>query len=300
MPQWKNNDTASNSVLWGVVGFNKTGNSVNRDAFYDNITVNDYTNNGVAMNEVVGQFAVNTTEAGIASGPVVQIIITDNGTGYIANSTITFTAVQGGSAAAATGTANTFGKISTFNISNAGSAYQRNPTIAFAAPANTAFNGNTAITGGPSTGLTTDANSTITAAILTVPTANAAFKVGDRVKYRVDAGNTAVGGLTTETIYFIQHANTTKIALAATSGGDRITLTKSAGMDPQAGHFLQGITATGAAVVGGAKNMGVAHAGWNVRTVGTGGRAGRVQYETLVAMGSIAGDGSDDDVLPDS
>jgi hypothetical protein len=42
-----------------------------------------------------------------------------------------------------------------------------------------------------------------------------------------------------------------------------------------------------------------AHAGWNLRTVGQGGRAGRVFYETLVAMGSMAGDGSDDTLLPD-
>jgi hypothetical protein len=41
------------------------------------------------------------------------------------------------------------------------------------------------------------------------------------------------------------------------------------------------------------------HAGWNLRTVGSGGRAGRVNYETLVAMGSLSGDGSDDSVLPD-
>ena len=291
MSQWKNDDSAGNSVLWGVVGFNKTGNSVNRDAFYDNITVND-----IAPNKVAGQFGVDTTEMAVGSGNVAQIIITNAGTGYTANSTITFTPVQGGSSAAATGTANTFGKISTFNISNAGSAYQINPTIAFAAPANTGFNANSAVTGGPSTGLTTDANSTITVAIVTVPTANAAFKVGDQIKYRVNSGNTANIGLTNETIFFIQHANTTKVALAATSGGDRITLTKGFTED----HYLQGITATGAAVVGGAKNKGVAHAGWVVRTVGTGGRAGRVQYETLVAMGSMTGDGSDDDVLPDS
>lgn len=38
----------------------------------------------------------------------------------------------------------------------------------------------------------------------------------------------------------------------------------------------------------------VAHAGWVLRTEGTGGRAGRVQYETLVAMSSITGDAADD------
>lgn len=37
-----------------------------------------------------------------------------------------------------------------------------------------------------------------------------------------------------------------------------------------------------------------AHAGWVIRTEGSGGRAGRVQVETLVAMGSMTGDGPDD------
>lgn len=41
-----------------------------------------------------------------------------------------------------------------------------------------------------------------------------------------------------------------------------------------------------------------AHSGWVVRTVGQGGRAGRVQYETLVAMGSMTGD-AEDTVFPD-
>lgn len=41
-----------------------------------------------------------------------------------------------------------------------------------------------------------------------------------------------------------------------------------------------------------------AHAGWNLRTVGRGGRAGRVHYETLVAMGSMSSD-SEDSVFRD-
>lgn len=35
------------------------------------------------------------------------------------------------------------------------------------------------------------------------------------------------------------------------------------------------------------------HAGWVMRTTGTGGRAGRVHVETLVAMGSMSGDAED-------
>lgn len=48
-----------------------------------------------------------------------------------------------------------------------------------------------------------------------------------------------------------------------------------------------------------AANKSIPHSGWNLRKEGTGGRAGRVTYETLVAMGSMGGDGSDDTYLPD-
>lgn len=41
---------------------------------------------------------------------------------------------------------------------------------------------------------------------------------------------------------------------------------------------------------GNASSESVAHAGWILRTEGTGGRAGRVHNETLVAMSSITGD----------
>lgn len=40
-----------------------------------------------------------------------------------------------------------------------------------------------------------------------------------------------------------------------------------------------------------------AHAGWNLRTAGTGGRAGRVHYETLIAMGSMSGDADANTIL---
>ena len=43
----------------------------------------------------------------------------------------------------------------------------------------------------------------------------------------------------------------------------------------------------------------LAHTGWVKKTVGTGGRAGRVHYETLVAASSITGD-AEDIATPDS
>lgn len=47
-----------------------------------------------------------------------------------------------------------------------------------------------------------------------------------------------------------------------------------------------------------ANGGGIAHSGWVLRTEGSGGRAGRVSYEVLVA-GGISGDASDDAILPD-
>jgi hypothetical protein len=58
-----------------------------------------------------------------------------------------------------------------------------------------------------------------------------------------------------------------------------------------------GVDTTEQGVAGNAKG---GHAGWVIRTAGTGGRAGRVHIETLVAMGSMTGDGgaiANDDVI---
>jgi hypothetical protein len=50
----------------------------------------------------------------------------------------------------------------------------------------------------------------------------------------------------------------------------------------------------------GSNGTTLTHAGWVRRTVGTGGRAGRVQQEVLVAMGSMTGDQADDIQYPDA
>lgn len=60
-----------------------------------------------------------------------------------------------------------------------------------------------------------------------------------------------------------------------------------------------GVSAGEAQAARAGANTKMAHAGWNLRVEGTGGRAGRVHYETLVAMSSIGTDASDDTTLPD-
>ena len=48
-----------------------------------------------------------------------------------------------------------------------------------------------------------------------------------------------------------------------------------------------------------AEGSTISHTGWNLRTVGTGGRAGRVSWECLVA-GSMSGDATEDGATPDA
>lgn len=275
-------DAASNSALWGVAGYNKAPTTTNRDAFYDNVSRGAF-----VTNMIVGQFGVDPAEIAVTGGNVVHITVTNNGSGYTANASVTITATNGGSGATANAIANTFGKIASVNVVSAGSLYKTPPTITISAPASTSFNANSAVTAGAGGG----ANSVITLSSAGV------FVAGDYVTYAAAAGNTAVGGLTSGATYVIQFANSTVVALTDSVGGSRITLTKGF---TETGHTITGKTATAVAAVGGGKNTGIAHAGWVVRKVGTGGRAGRTQYETLVAMGSIISDGNDDSVLPDA
>ncbi len=116
------------------------------------------------------------------------------------------------------------------------------------------------------------------------------FQVGDKVVYDVKTGNTAISPLADGTAYYIASSNATTISLAATNGGTALVLVPGAG---ETGHGLTGETATAAAVLSSGGDKNVAHAGWVKRTVGTGGRAGRVFYETLVAGGTIGGDQED-------
>ena len=278
MSQWKNDDSAANSVLWAVTQYNKAPNTSNQTDFFGNVTADAYVT-GIT----VGQFGVDATEASVSNGAVREVVFTSRGSGYGANATLT---VSGGlgNTVAATGNAqaNSTGRISAINFTNNGIGYTLAPTLTIAAPAAVTFNALTAVS---------NTNDTIT-----LTSANSKFLAGDRVQYLVAAGNTAVGGLSNANYYYIAFSNTTVVTLAATSGGANIDLTASVS---ETGHSLTGETATAVAVLSGEKG-GIAHAGWVVRTLGTGGRAGRVQYETLVAMGSMTSDASDDTRIPDA
>ena len=87
------------------------------------------------------------------------------------------------------------------------------------------------------------------------------------------------------------------------SGGIIQTVTLTAGgAGYSAAPVITAATGSGLSVevsMGEGENT-ITHTGWNKRTVGTGGRAGRVFWECLVAGSMATGAGDDDIVTPDA
>ena len=86
-----------------------------------------------------------------------------------------------------------------------------------------------------------------------------------------------------------------------------IVLLSGTGNNSQYFEIVAGTRATATAVKGlgegDTTNVGgtsIVHTGWNLKVAGSGGRAGRVQWETLVATSDVTSDGSDDLTLPDA
>ena len=181
------------------------------------------------------------------------------------------------------------GSVTGFTITNVGSNYQSVPDVTIAAPVGS---GNLDLT---SPGVLIKADDEI------VVPANfyAAITTGVAVTY-TEGGSGAQTDLTTGTVYYLIKSGTAnKISLATSYenaiNGDKIDLTDEA--SGGTAHTFIGATATATASRGaggfGANSETGFHVGWVKRTVGTGGRAGRVQYETLVAASSISGDFED-------
>ena len=100
------------------------------------------------------------------------------------------------------------------------------------------------------------------------------FDLGQTVT--VSGTNTGTGSITNGTYYITATNGTTNATLSATPGGSAITTT--------AGTTV-GLTFV--AKTASAAHTGVAHTGWVRTVVGSGGRSGRYQYETLVANKNV-------------
>ena len=191
-----------------------------------------------------------------------------------------------GDTATATATVSS-GKVSGFTVTGVGSDYQSIPAVTVAAPSEKTFNAQSAVS---------TANDTITIS-------NHGFATGDQLTYS-DKGGTVIAGLTDGGTFFVirESANAFKLATSLSNASSGTAVDITAGSSEN--HGVTGVTATATASAGlgtdGDNNESeVAHIGWVKKTVGTGGRAGRVHYETLVAASSISGD-AEDIATPDS
>ena len=196
-------------------------------------------------------------------------------------------------ATAVLGSGDTLGEVIRVDISGVGSAYTSAPTVTIAAPATETvdMSDGTKIVDG-------------TDEIVVSAGFYGAIKTGDKVTYAAPgtAPNTVPTGFTDDTDFFIiKSANSNKVLIASTRQNalDGTNITIATGSASGTAHTLIGETPTATATLGlgtPGNDVGgreIAHVGWVKRTVGTGGRAGRVQYETLVAASSMTGAGED-------
>jgi hypothetical protein len=229
-------------------------------------------------------FGMDTTEITAGGDNVTSVVVVDGGARYLEAPAVTFSG-GAGSSAAATATISA-GAVTAVAVTNVGSAYTSAPTVAIAIPRRTI----------PTTG--------ITIATDTIAYTAHGLYAGDAVKY-FHGGGTAATGLTNNTTYYVIASGLTSDAfkVSATDGGTAVDISGT-GNNAQYFEIATAVAANQATAVADlgyrSSDSSATHAGWVRRTVGTGGRAGRVFTETLVAMGSMSSDASDDTVLPDA
>lgn len=221
------------------------------------------------------KLAANLTNAQAASPTTIGLTGTGNNAQTLEGDTAT-----------ASATVSAAGKVTGVSITAVGSDYQSVPAVTIAAPATETLD------------LTDTAVAVLADDEIVVSSGfYGAIATGDAVTYSKGSGGTAIAGVAEGTVFLIKSGTANKISLATSeynaTTGDKIDLTAVAAGGTA--HTLIGVSPTATAVIGLGESTGGlnAHIGWVKKTVGTGGRAGRVTYETLVAGSSISGDGED-------
>lgn len=294
MSSWGKIDAAANAPYWAVNSTITHGTWVANNAakptaanvalLYGNTTPDVY-----RTGQTIGLFMVDSTESASGGDNVTDVSIIQGGSGYVEAPSVTFSG-GGGTGAAATATV-AGGVVTQIAISNTGSSYEGTPDVTLQVPVLTV----------PTSAVTAAANTITYAGHSQANSAALVFNKGSGV---------VIGGLTDATTYYVIPVNSSTIKLATSAAnaaaGIEIDLTNQ-GSSGQYFTIVNGVRATAVASKGlgegDTANTGgesVAHTGWNLKVMGSGGRAGRVQWETLVATSEVTGDGSDDLTLPDA
>ena len=203
--------------------------------------------------------------------------ITLTGTG---NNAQTLEGIQAVAAATISG-----GEVTAITVSNGGSDYQSLPAITVEVPKMTI----------PTSAVNASSN--------VITFAGHGLSDTDQITYNQVGGGTLMTNVTDGQTVFVRDKTANTFKIAATSGGTAINI--GTGHNAQTFTIVTGATqctavaSQGLGLDGDVDSREVSHIGWVKKTVGTGGRAGRVHYETLVAASSISGD-AEDIATPDS
>ena len=203
------------------------------------------------------------------------------GSSNVGNNSQTLT----GDTAAATATVSG-GVVTGITVTDVGSDYQSTPSVTVEVPKMTI----------PTSAVNASSN--------VITFAGHGLSDTDQITYNQVGGGTLMTNVTNGQTVFVRDKTDDTFKIAATSGGTAINI--GTGHSAQTFTIVTGATTATAVASTGLGNDGdsntteLSHVGWVKKTVGTGGRAGRVQYETLVAASSISGDAADDIALPDS
>ena len=211
-------------------------------------------------------FKIASSLSNANSGTALDITNDGNDTNSFVGDTATATATVSG------------GAVSAITVTGVGSDYQSDPTVTVEVPKMTI------------------PTSAVNAGTDVITFAGHGLADTDQITYNQVGGGTLMSNVTDGQTVFVRDKTDNTFKIAATSGGTAI--------DIGTGHSAQTFTiVTNATQATATANRGTGgpaantasgfHVGWVKRTVGTGGRAGRVQYETLVAASSISGDFED-------
>lgn len=288
MSSWGKYDNAANAPYWAVNSTIVKNNphqsaptAANVALLYGNTTPDVY-----ISGQAIGLFMIDSTEMSAGGDNVTDVSIIQGGSGYVEAPGVTFSN-GGGSNAAASAYING-GVVNNIQITNTGSGYTSNPTVTVQVPVLTI-----------TTGQVVTANDTIM--YTAHGQANAAALVFNW------NGSANIGGLLNGTTYYAAPVDVNRFKVSATAADAANNITIDLTTTGGAGQYFTIVAGVRATAVSD-RGLGVAgdgsehapHVGWNIKTVGSGGRAGRVTYETLVALSSPSGDGSDDLTLPDA
>ena len=264
MALWSNTDANTSAPKYAVAG--GLGVSANGFTLYANTTADAF-----VTNATIGVFGVAANEKQ-GNGNVSSVSVVTAGDSAFGLPTVTIT---GANTTQATATVNV--KVVGVTIVTAGTGYANGNTFFVHAGANT--------TRGVLTVTNVDGSGNVLAVSITTA---GKYSTVTNANLNTFTANTGSGNGFTANVRFGIESVTVNATGEGYNGG---TVGATATGNGLANSSL-GVTLSGQE--GSTKS---ALAGWNLRKEGSGGRAGRVHYECLVAMGSMTGDGPDDSQL---